>query len=842
MIEVKNLNKTYDRGRAGDHRVLKDVSFTLPDKGFVCILGPSGCGKTSLLNAIGGLDRFDNGSLCAGDTTVNRYGTAAYEAERNRNFGYIFQNYYLLDQHSVAYNVYLGLHSLDLTHTEKLKRVRMALKAVDMERYIRRKVSDLSGGQQQRIAIARALARRPRVIFADEPTGNLDEANTRNICTLLRQAARESLVVMVTHEEHIANFFADRIIRLDQGRISSDHESWDRDHLQLRSDKEIYTGDFQQLHLREDQISLRLLQREGAAPIELTVVAEKDRIILKLSDSRAITLSDATDTPKIIEGDRPVVTLESISQDSGSQSALFREAPAGQCKAGKGISFSMMLRESTGLMKGKGLKRASMRIFLVLLTVLTLLTVADFITISKVDPQDFITADSHILKVTVTKGENTVTDGSSPPLGYYTWYNYHMSEYIKGISQAGTDFDFIPQFSNQPEYTLAMFYQMANAKQRFPAFSYTLIDRLAPEDLRWGKMPASSEEVVIDRILLDAMLESEGIVQNGIRDYTSFLGERLLFNKSFNPVIVGVSDSGERSIYATKSTLYALGTQGTPLITVSELKERYPGRYETLVMSQEGKPDQTFDLNQLSVDECIINTAQAGVIWKFRLEQYYGSWPNEKKVRGWLENEDLSAWIIVADEAVDQMIINNYSDVVTLWCADKASMKQFLSQPTALEQEGYLQIKVSDPYAQTYAAYQRAASLRADARTIVTATILILCMVMLYLLCKTQANERLGLVAVYRLLGIPGKKLHGIFLMEGIISSVGTILPTAALTWLGVFLAEKIPELESTLELPWQAAVTASCCILLYYLAVTLLPLFRLLRLPPAQLAAKYDM
>ena len=102
MIRVDQLNKAYERRRGEDSRVLRDVSFQLPDTGFVCILGPSGCGKTSLLNAIGGLDRFDSGSLSTGDTTVSRYGTAAYEAQRNRNFGYIFQNYYQLDHHSVA--------------------------------------------------------------------------------------------------------------------------------------------------------------------------------------------------------------------------------------------------------------------------------------------------------------------------------------------------------------------------------------------------------------------------------------------------------------------------------------------------------------------------------------------------------------------------------------------------------------------------------------------------------------------------------------------------------------------------------------------------------------------
>lgn len=130
MIQIEKLNKTYDRRRVGENHVLHDISFTLPDTGFVCILGPSGCGKTSLLNAIGGLDAFDNGTITTGDVSVNRYGTALYEAERNRSFGYIFQNYYLLSEHSVAYNVYLGLHSLQLTHTEKLRRVREALKAV----------------------------------------------------------------------------------------------------------------------------------------------------------------------------------------------------------------------------------------------------------------------------------------------------------------------------------------------------------------------------------------------------------------------------------------------------------------------------------------------------------------------------------------------------------------------------------------------------------------------------------------------------------------------------------------------------------------------------------------
>ena len=301
-MEVRNLNKTYDRRSPGANRVLKDVSFTLPDTGFVCILGPSGCGKTSLLNAIGGLDSFDSGEITLGDVTVREYGAAAYEAERNRSFGYIFQNYYLLQNHSVGYNVYLGLHSLRLSHGEKLRRVREALAAVDMERYIRRKVSDLSGGQQQRVAIARALARRPRVIFADEPTGNLDEANTVNICTLLRRIAKTSLVVMVTHEERIARFFADRIIRLDDGVIASSDSSWQRGSLSVEDGGVLYAGDYREEIAETDRARLRVLSGDGAQKVNLTVAVLKDRIVIKLDDGRTVSCGAAGESPELLEG------------------------------------------------------------------------------------------------------------------------------------------------------------------------------------------------------------------------------------------------------------------------------------------------------------------------------------------------------------------------------------------------------------------------------------------------------------------------------------------------------------------------------------------------------------
>ena len=825
MITVQNLNKTYDRGRRTANRVLKDISFTLPDKGFVCILGPSGCGKTSLLNAIGGLDTFDSGTLATDSVAVRRYGTRVYNAERNRNFGYIFQNYYLLENHSVAYNVYLGLHSLDLSHTEKMKRVRQALRAVDMERYIRRKVSELSGGQQQRVAIARALARRPRVIFADEPTGNLDDANTKNICALLRKASKNSLVIMVTHEERIARFFADRIITLDQGRITQDTTQWDRKNLILDSDTVLYTGDFQTENMRRDGIQLRFLRAEDAPPVNLTVVATKDRILLKLEDGRTVTCGSPKEQPQILEGDRPVMTLELVEQEENRQFSLLSEPPAPQARAGAGLTLGMMFQEARQLMAGKNLKRTGMRIFLILLTLLTLLTVADYIAVSHIDPQDFITTDSHMLVIKLESGK-TLPEGS-PPSGY-TWASYHQQQYIAHLADSGLDFDLIPLYSVHPQYSLTLYYQQDDVTLKLPAFSYVPIARLNPEDLVWGRMPETSEEIVVDRIFLDAMLKTDSIVRNSVTDLSFFLDEQLYFgNKGLNPTIVGICDSGERSLYLTRAAMSALGNRGVNAISLSELQSRFPGQYDDLTIEP---------------GCCIINISNAGVVWRNRIGQLYGYKPNQRTAAHTVELPEISAHVIVADEDVEAFITGSLADEIPVYCTDKDAMRAYLAQKTDLEKDGHLKVTVSDPYAEKYEQYAKAAHLRADARTIITASVLALCLVMLYLLCRAQVQERLGLAAVYRLLGIPKGKLRRIFLLESILSSLGTVIPTAGVTWLTVLLLMKDADTKLQLILPWQAALMVSGCIVGYYILVSLLPLSRLLRLPPAQLAAKYDM
>ena len=223
MIKIEHLQKYFNRGKRSEIHVLNDITLELPQTGLVCILGESGSGKTTLLNTVGGLDVFQGGTLTVDETILKKYEPKKIEHLRCEKFGYIFQNYYLLQDYTVAYNVKLALSHYDLTDEEKDERVSYVLEQLGIGRYKKKLVSKLSGGQQQRVSIARALVKSPQIILADEPTGNLDPNRSLEIMTLLERInALGTTVVVVTHERDLVNHFDKRVIMIDHGQVNGD--------------------------------------------------------------------------------------------------------------------------------------------------------------------------------------------------------------------------------------------------------------------------------------------------------------------------------------------------------------------------------------------------------------------------------------------------------------------------------------------------------------------------------------------------------------------------------------------------------------------------------------------
>ena len=214
MIKIKNLSKKFN-----NRYVLEDINLTLPRAGFAIINGPSGCGKTTLLNIIGTLLDFE-GDLVFDGKRYSYLSNAEKETIRRQKIGFVFQDYKLFEFDSVKENILL---SLDIANADKRikkeKRVKDLLKLVDLSNKENELVSNLSGGEKQRVAIARALANNPKIILADEPTGNLDEANTKIIMQILKRISAFSLVLMVSHDETMSKEYADKIIKMSDGKI-----------------------------------------------------------------------------------------------------------------------------------------------------------------------------------------------------------------------------------------------------------------------------------------------------------------------------------------------------------------------------------------------------------------------------------------------------------------------------------------------------------------------------------------------------------------------------------------------------------------------------------------------
>ena len=225
MLQVKNIYKEYKTGNLVQ-KALDGVSLNLRDNEFVAILGPSGSGKTTLLNIIGGLDRYDSGDMIINGISTKKYKDRDWDSYRNHTIGFVFQSYNLIPHQTVLSNVELALTISGISKAERKERAKKALEQVGLGNQGHKKPNQMSGGQMQRVAIARALINNPDILLADEPTGALDSETSVQVMELLKEVAKDRLVVMVTHNPELAKEYATRIVELRDGVIRSDSNKY----------------------------------------------------------------------------------------------------------------------------------------------------------------------------------------------------------------------------------------------------------------------------------------------------------------------------------------------------------------------------------------------------------------------------------------------------------------------------------------------------------------------------------------------------------------------------------------------------------------------------------------
>ena len=312
MIKVTNLNKYYNKNKNNEIHVINDVSLTLPDTGLITFFGASGSGKTTLLNVIGGLDKA-SGIIQYDNETIKKYRLTKVDKIRKEKIAYVFQNYHLLLSETVYDNLKIALHAINITDEAEIKkRVEYVLKLVGLYKFRKKLASALSGGQMQRVAIARCLVKEASIIIADEPTGNLDSKNSLDIMNILKKISKSALVLLVTHDKNLAEYFSDSIIEISDGKVIGERAS-DKENAKLDAgDNRIYLQDLEKIEENNDNVSSTIyLENNENKKIELKLVERNNifylesNVKIKLLEDTNFKLIDAksTDFNKTIEND-----------------------------------------------------------------------------------------------------------------------------------------------------------------------------------------------------------------------------------------------------------------------------------------------------------------------------------------------------------------------------------------------------------------------------------------------------------------------------------------------------------------------------------------------------------
>ncbi len=817
MIKIEKLQKYYNKGKKNEQHVLKGVSLELGETGLVCLLGESGCGKTTLLNTVGGLDEFSGGSITINDTTVNKYDPKKIEPVRNDHFGYIFQNYYLLMDYTVAYNIKIALNRYDLTDEEKEARVDYVLELMGMSKYKKKPVSKLSGGQQQRVSIARALVKSPDIIFADEPTGNLDEENTLRTMSILKSISKTCLVLLVTHERRIANFFADRIIEIKDGEIFRDEQNRAADAYERMDDANIYLKELECHQIESDYAKFRVYCNKGdtPAPVRLNLAWKDGKLYIQNEMGCDIIMEGAASGVMMLDANRPKFDVEEMDKISYSL-----ERP----KPGKNASLSPreIWRMATENIRLMGKKQSFVLVILLATAILLSVTVAEIADSMMVDESSFVTTDDHYTKVVFEKVSSIRDEEQQQQIFDFEWA--YLSD-----GQLGT-LMYVP--GNNIYLQGQGLAQMREVLQSIKNFSYAEISLISEEDLVYGEMAERRDEVVVDISVARAWLESGGTVSSFYDSVEEFIGTELYSPTSNHYFeIVGICDTDEPDIYVSQNLLLSIGSEGYEVMSVDELKAEDPETYADIELADDEIMFSESALHSWSITDSDYQVGGLITLGDDTKHTY--------TIVGTF-SDDIDADYVLNDQGcewVKQLAIYN-ARACYIYNEDTDAVEEALTE-YAKDYRTAFSLTVTVPYQEQLQEYLEAHSVDFDAKSLIAVIITVISLVMIYFTMKSNAVSRSEELTVYRLIGITKGSIIKAYVLEMMLITTCTSLPAVLLTCGVIKYISAIPSLGISLVFPVWCIVLLLLAIYAVHAIISILPVYGILSKPPATLAVK---
>ena len=831
MVTLQNVDKYFYRRKSNQIHVINNTSLELGDTGLTALLGPSGCGKTTLLNVIGGLDKADKGRIFINGQRITGRTAGAVDRIRNLNIGYIFQNYNLINTMTVFDNVAMVLKMVGIKDEKEIReKVEYALELVGMYRYRKRYADMLSGGERQRVGIARAIVKNPAIIIADEPTGNLDSANTLEVMNIIKSISREKLVILVTHEENLANFYADRIIRLRDGQVISDEINKNAEGLDYRIENRIYLRDIKDQRTFGDEDHKIRVYNESGGKMDIDIVISRGNLFIQTRDTGS--------RMEIVDDNSSIELVDDHYRALTAEEAEARRFHADRFAASKPLRHSSIFNIFT--MLAAGFRTVGKYHILKKILLVGFLISAMFITY----------AVSNIAGILNMPDEKFIQDNKAY-VGVVQ-KKIPVDDYLMIESDPSVEYALPGSGKINMQMKYDEYWQTSWGGAVFKG-SLSASEDLTEEDIKYGRLPEKKYEVAMDALLLKRAIEDNpDIINAGYKDPEELLGRHLTLKELPEFTIVGITDKTSPCIYASKSMFINMLANNND----SDYYEGDYGYYGEDYGMEEYDEDGNISASAPEADKLIDYT-----LYKNKLQLADDSkWPkndyevlvdkdysksmklgsniktkvngHKLKVVGYYTSDEVKGKFYVNNNMIKYRLIGELDNMTVKAAGDKAE---------TVEAIGAYGVKARDLYKYQRSKYRKSQLTMVRSFLLVGGIIIIISLIEVFLMMRASFLSRIKEVGILRAIGVKKSDIYRMFTGEIIAITTMASVPGWLLMNYVISKLQNVSYLSNMFICSTQTVLASLVLIFAFNLLFGLLPVIHTLVKRPAAILARTD-
>lgn len=819
MLKIEKLNKYFNKGKKSEIHVINDVNLELGETGLVALLGESGSGKTTLLNAIGGLDKVKSGNIYIDSKKITSKSSYKVDKIRNLNIGYIFQDYKLIDDKTVFENVAITLKLIGIKDKEEIKRrVNYVLEKVGIYRYRNRLAESLSGGERQRVGIARAIVKNPKILLCDEPTGNLDSKNSLEVMNIIKAISKERLVILVTHERNLAEFFASTIIEIADGKILSIKDNTHENNLDYQIDGKIYLKDFENHEsFSKDNLNIDVYGSDNK-PLNLKIVIKDNNIYIN-SNIKEIEVVNEQSNIEFIDEHYKAIDKKEIENYSYD----FKETFNTDIPTKYSSIFNLFTLVTNGfkkIFKFSKLKKILLVGFFVA-GIFAMYSVSSIFATIKVDDIDFVDINKNYLTAKVS--------------------NIKVDDYLKYESNANINYILPSDSVISVQLLTSDFLQLRTSNVYLTG---SIVDKqlLSQEEIILGNTSNDVNTFVIDEMVAQRLVDSDDAKMVGITKIDDLLNRKVVIPALGEFTITGISDTGSPSIYMNNSLfvniLYLCNKKDSNIIDDGFYPTDEVYDDEIGIQNKKEIFDYNLFLNDITLKEGRLPVDDYEVIvninnrYEMPLNKEIDTKINDKKLKvvGYYESYTID-YKLVNNNMIKYSLIEKAKNIA-IYSKDKVNTREYFSSNNITLQDSY-------EYSKNLYLANRSDTIKANLTS--ASIVLIISLIEIFFMIRSSFLSRIKEVGIYRAIGL--KKIDIYKMFSGEIIAITTLanVPAILLTAYVLNTISKVNYFSKYFVINIPIILLVIIGIYIFNLVIGLIPIFTTIIKTPASILSRYD-